>query len=851
MRLRLSFLVVLLFIVNCMTGQWGDCDNSVDACTNPSFNVTPSGFGNVEEFDAMNFGISNPQVNPNTTPGNMGCLMSGELNSTWLLITVTGPGTLEFSMGTAGTFNCFDWIMWPYDPAATCNDIANNIQAPVACNWNGACTGITGMANAGNLPAGGDQTDFENGLNVNAGDQFMICFSNFSSASTGVPLDFFGTAQVTCGNTIGATICSGENAFVVALGGVAYNWDTAIPGFINTNALGDTAYVNPSVTTNYMVDITMGNGQVQQDVVTVTVHPLLNGIGTGTDETCLDSLDGSISASAPGGLAPISYTLSGAGTGTNTTGSFINLGEGNYIIDMVDANGCLDQVLVTLNPGPVCCSMTLTTSGTDVSCFGVCDGTATVDTNGTTPPVIIQWFDATMTAINGATGLTLTGLCAGTYFVQATDVLCTIIEEYIVSEPTALTFTASITNPLCFQGNTGSIDVSANGGTLPYQYSIDNGALFQAGFLFDNLTEGNYILIIEDANGCQVTGIENLTEPAELIINLQATNNLCNSANAACDGNALVTANGGSSPLTYNWSGGIAGSNDLLAEGLCQGNYLLTVVDDNDCFVDTAFVISEPQLFGFQTNVLTIPSCNNLCDGAIEIISNGAISYSLDNGVTTQGDPLFLNLCSGTYDLLVVNEFGCASTMNENLSLQNQVTAQFNTTPESTSFFQSEIDFINTSENAFSYFWTVNENGIDNLFYTENISYTFPGDMPGTYPVCLVAYDDNNCTDTVCRDIVIEDEFFVYVPNAFTPNNDGINDFFTVNINGHDESMYQLIIFDKWGEVLFLSDSPNMGWDGTYQGDIVEQDVYVWHLKARERTTIEEREFFGHVSLIR
>ena len=122
-----TIITFFLFTSISSFSQWGDCDNSTDACTNPTFNVTASGFGLVEEFTSnFSSNISNPQTNPNPLPGNMGCLLSGELNSTWLLITVSSPGTLEFSMGMAGSLNCYDWIMWPFDPNQTCTEIQNN-----------------------------------------------------------------------------------------------------------------------------------------------------------------------------------------------------------------------------------------------------------------------------------------------------------------------------------------------------------------------------------------------------------------------------------------------------------------------------------------------------------------------------------------------------------------------------------------------------------------------------------------------------------------------------------------------------------------------------------------------------
>ena len=256
-------------MTNVSYSQWGDCDNSIEACTNPSFAVTPNGFGNIEEFQSGTI-TTNPSSNPNAAPGNSGCLLSGELNSTWLLITVTSPGTLEFSMGDLASPGCFDWIMWPYD-ANTCDDIFNNVLPPVACNWNGACSGLTGMANT--LPVGASQADFENELNVNAGDQYMICLSNYGGANSNIPLNFFGTAGTTCGGAIGATICEGDTATISALDGVTYVWETATFGFITTNTAGDTAYVNPSITTSYPVVITFADGTSANDTCCCYCYP--------------------------------------------------------------------------------------------------------------------------------------------------------------------------------------------------------------------------------------------------------------------------------------------------------------------------------------------------------------------------------------------------------------------------------------------------------------------------------------------------------------------------------------------------------------------------------------------------
>lgn len=192
-------------VSDCPTGGGGpvtagDCGDAIDVCTNINFQIDPNGFGADNEIPALG-STGNPDLVPDGTfspwgTDNWGCLRSGELNSTWMIVNIQTGGVLEFTFGGLGTQSGFyDWIMYPYDENA-CTDIPNNNVAPVRCNWNLAANGGTGLANP--IPAGGNAGNFEPPLNVNTGDQFVICFSNWSSVTTNVPLEFGGTASVSC-----------------------------------------------------------------------------------------------------------------------------------------------------------------------------------------------------------------------------------------------------------------------------------------------------------------------------------------------------------------------------------------------------------------------------------------------------------------------------------------------------------------------------------------------------------------------------------------------------------------------------------------------------------------------------
>lgn len=191
-------LIVSLFVATISFGMGapvtaGDCDDAVNVCTDITFEVDADGFGSTNELPTSGT-VSNPSTNPSS--GNSGCLLSGETNSTWMVVNVATTGDLEFTFGGGGAqAGYYDWAMWPYD-ATTCTDIQSNTIAPVSCNWNGTSLGGTGLA--ATVPAGGSASNFEPPLAVTAGDQFIICFSNYSSVATNVPLDFNGTASVSC-----------------------------------------------------------------------------------------------------------------------------------------------------------------------------------------------------------------------------------------------------------------------------------------------------------------------------------------------------------------------------------------------------------------------------------------------------------------------------------------------------------------------------------------------------------------------------------------------------------------------------------------------------------------------------
>ncbi len=178
-----------------------DCPQAVNVCTNINFMIDPNGSGSLNEIPPLG-SLGNPDLLADDLAysawgsDNWGCLRNNEFNSTWMVVNIETGGSLEFIFGGLDTqVGFYDWIMYPYN-TNTCSQVSANAVAPVRCNWNGVAFGGTGLVST--IPPGGDVTNYEPPLNVVAGQQYLICFSNWSSVTTTVPLVFGGTAVVSC-----------------------------------------------------------------------------------------------------------------------------------------------------------------------------------------------------------------------------------------------------------------------------------------------------------------------------------------------------------------------------------------------------------------------------------------------------------------------------------------------------------------------------------------------------------------------------------------------------------------------------------------------------------------------------
>jgi gliding motility-associated-like protein len=193
---------------------------------------------------------------------------------------------------------------------------------------------------------------------------------------------------------------------------------------------------------------------------------------------------------------------------------------------------------------------------------------------------------------------------------------------------------------------------------------------------------------------------------------------------------------------------------------------------------------------------------------------------------------------------------GCTAsiTYQDVVCVSEPPLAQFIYSPDQIMIPNTQVDFNNLSENVSTYHWNFDDMASSDL---EHPSFTFPNDEIGLYDVCLTATNDVGCVDEICTKIRVVEDFIIYVPNAFTPDDDEFNQTFYPVISGINIQSYTMYIFDRWGELIFESHNKEVGWDGRFQGKYVQDGVYVWKIIFKLQKDDEKKEYYGHVTILR
>ena len=285
------------------------------------------------------------------------------------------------------------------------------------------------------------------------------------------------------------------------------------------------------------------------------------------------------------------------------------------------------------------------------------------------------------------------------------------------------------------------------------------------------------------------------------------------------------------------------------------GAYIVTLtVTENGCtgiYSDTVFVYPYP-VANFASTPLSgcVPFTVQFSDSSI---TGTPLIYLWDFGdgnTSTNANPIHTYTNVGIYDvqLIVVTTNGCIGIdtflMPGLITVHPLPTAGFTVSATAVSIFNPFITVYDQSQNADSCVMDFGDG-----FITSNCNLTHTYWNYGSYVITQIVYNEYGCTDTMSITIEIIPEHRFFVPNAFTPNGDGLNDIFMPAIMGAEE--FRFMIFDRWGVLFFETRDPYNGWDGRYKGNKCQEDVYVWKIEYLNMANHAQTKVIGHVSLIR
>lgn len=511
----------------------------------------------------------------------------------------------------------------------------------VSCN--GLCNGAASVAASGGTPnysylwAPGGQTT-PTILNQCAGSYTVTvtdavgCTGSLTITIT-EPIAIAN--NVTTVNASCSGICNGT-AQANPSGGTgpySYLW---MPGSLTTQSISGLC------AGSYTLTVTDANGCTQQSIINITQPQPLSAVVSATSSSC-GLCTGSASVNVAGGTSPYAYFWSPSG-GTNPTAT--NLCLGSYTCTITDAQGCTTSASVTITQ---VVNITITSSGSTPSCFGDCDALASANASGGASPYTYQWMPGNFTTQN------ITGLCAGTWTVTATDANgCFSTSQITFNNPPQLIVTGLTTNVSCNSLCDGTATAGAVGGTGSYTYLWLPGG--QTTATITNQCAGTYTCTVNDSLSCDTTIIVTITEPPLITANGNVTDANC----TLCDGTISTTASGGSGPLTYLWSPGAQTTSGVT--NLCPGVYTVTITDSTGCATNTQFAVSNingPTLSTSSTNA----SCDSACNGtATTVVTGGAGPFTYDwlpGTPTGDGTPSVSGLCADTIFVQVTDNVGC------------------------------------------------------------------------------------------------------------------------------------------------------------------------------------------------
>ena len=582
--------------------------------------------------------------------------------------------------------------------------------------------------------------------NLAAGNYSVVCIDATGCPSAAAQVALSENAEVV--NSIATqqnVLCNGDatGSFDINSVGGQAPYTYTLNG--NSNQTGVFAGLSNG---NYSVTITDAYNCPSSINVNITQPlPIASNVGSVIDADCAGSPNGSCDVNAIGGVAPLQYEL---GAVTNSNGVFNSLTSGNYIVNVIDNNGCIHPQNVTI--GEQSNISTTAPSITNVACFGDATGVVSLTASGGATPYAYSLSNGQ----SNGTGY-FPNLEAGTYTITIDDDNgCTFeVNNLIISEPIApLTVSPVSPSSICAGQSNGSVQSNILGGTIPYNIVWNNGSNAQN---LTNVSAGSYTVNVTDGNGCSASGSAVVIETPLPVASVGPDGEFC-------DGFSYTLTYTGAAVAGYQWLPAVGLNNPNIANPeaspINTTDYTLVVTDDNGC----ASLPSAPVTVTFHPTPLA-PTINvvggtTFCDGQTATLSvNGGATYLWTNGATTNSITVSQ---SGEFSARRIDIYGCISPWSAPVNINvNPLPPAPQISSSGVSSFCDGDDVVLTSVPATGITWS---NGMSNSPITVANS--------GQYTATLT--DANGCESQASTPLVL-----TVIPLAPTPiiNADGATTF--------------------------------------------------------------------------
>ncbi|MBI3509605.1 MAG: PKD domain-containing protein [Bacteroidetes bacterium] len=709
----------------------------------------------------------------------------------------------------------------------------------------------------------------------------LIVTSNNGCADTITQIVNPGSAGLAAFNS--TTVCVGQSTNFTdqSTNPTSWNWNFGDPpSGANDSANTQNATHTFTAAGTYNVTLTVGGNPCPS---TLTQSVIVNPLPTPAfvfNQVCGGQLVNFTSTSTvapPDAITSTSWNFGDPASGPNNTSALSNPSHtfsapGNYTITLTvnTTNGCPQTITQNVSVGLSAIAAFTATA--------VCTNSPMQFTNTSANGNSYFWDFGTV-ATNDTSNVqnpSFTYATAGTYVVTliANPGPCsdTATLSVTVAPGPQVQFTAPA---VCIGTNSSFTDQStiASGSITNWSWNFGVAAITSDTSNLQNpsyayTTAGSYVVTLTctSNNGCQTTTNQNVT------VNPQPTANFSSVVVCANSPTNLTDLSIPNSGTITNWSWDFGDGSPL---GNTQNpvhtytndtTYQVTLIVTNtagciDTIVLPVVTASIPNVQFIGDSLQGCPvHCVNFLDQTT--IASGSITgWTWDFGDGSPNsftqNPSHCYITPGTYPvtLTATSNGGCATTLN----IPNYITvhpvpvASFSATPPSTTVTNTNINFTDLSQgNPVAWSWNFGDGTtLSDTSSMQNPSYEYSQEYGSNYTVTLVVNNQFGCTDDTSLEVIVEPEFTFYIPNAFTPNGDGINDGFYGT--GIGITSYNIWIFDRWGNLIFQTNDMNQAWDGTVQGKsgtICQEDVYVWKVQLTDVWN-KKHKYIGHVSLIK